>query len=148
MSKYAERWMAIRKKVAQRRGWWVYQTFPTNKELAAFEERFEHASKMFDQKLYKPGKRKTSKDISGGSAHPLARHNMPNFNFVSHQIFMQLGIRKKIDAHFYWRLPKTDKVINTLTDQWRVICKYLEWPCFEASMVTNAEYAEDPEVSH
>lgn len=78
MSKFAERWIMIRKRVAAMRGWWVYQTLPSNNELIKFEDRFEMASKMFDHTLYKPGKRKTNKDRGGCSCHPLARHNFIN----------------------------------------------------------------------
>lgn len=144
MEKYAERWITIRKKVASLRGWDALVPYPTDPELSLFEDMWGRASGTFDMKLYKPGKRSTWKDSGTTSYSKLARHNFNNFNYAAHQIFMLMGLRKKLDAHFYWRLPKTKKVLEELEMRWKIICDNLGWPCFTRLMLIDTSYALDP----
>ena len=144
MQKYAERWITIRKHVAAMKGWNYQQTLPDSYELATFEDMFCLASKAFDGKLYKPGKRTTWKDRGYTSSSPLGRHNFPNFNFTVHQIFALMGARKKLDLHFYWRLPKTKKVMDDLISRWKIICSRLDWPFLTREALQHECYALDP----
>lgn len=144
MQKYAERWITIRKHVAFLKKWNYVQILPTDYELSTFEDMFCFASKAFDSKLYKPGKRTTWKDKGATSSSILGRHNFPNFNFTVHQIFGLLGARKKLDLHFYWRLPKTKKVLKDLMKRWKMICAQLEWPYLSRKVLQDESYALDP----
>ena len=144
MQKYAERWISIRRRVSHILNLPNDHPIPDDYELSKFEDMFCDASLVFDKILYKPGKRLTWKDKGASSRDKMGRHNFPNFNFAVHQIFALLGIRKKLNVHFYWRLPKTRKVLDDLLERWKLICQQLRWPYCSREVLIDESYALDP----
>lgn len=117
--------------------------FPTGPELHVILGEFDAVSRAFDKKLYAPGRRRTRKDYVFSSTHSLARHNLPNYHLVLHHLFIRRGIRKRIGAHFYFPLLKSEKVLTKLHRMWAIICEELSWPVTPASVVANLDYADD-----
>jgi hypothetical protein len=164
---YGERWIEIRFRVwnnyVRVEGQWIrrglgmrehldvaadHPRFSDN-ELNLLRHRFLEASIAFDQTLYRTGKRRTRRDnlikSNTGVAH--CRHNMPNYNFVIHQLLCRMGIRERSEAHFYFFLPRTTKVIRELESMWRVMCAKLGWRYIPREVIWDRDrtYSRDGE---
>jgi len=120
--------------------------FPHNNSCDMLIEKFGVASKAFDKLLYRGGARWTGKDGTFQSKHPLARHNFPNYNLVIHQLLWQLEQRKHVDAHFYFPLLVTEKVLHRLIEMWSVIAKECEWQVASYEVLIHPKYELDWEV--
>jgi hypothetical protein len=142
---YAERWVEIRSRVCAEIGLEVDVPRLSDSELLYFEQRFSEASVAFDRLFYRAGRKRTRRDnLVGGSQHRLARHNFLNYNFVFHQIFAQLGVRRRIRAHFFFILPLTERVLNNLEERWGEISEHCGWQAFSTAAILDENYAQDP----
>jgi uncharacterized protein (DUF983 family) len=136
--KYSERWIDLRAELLERRGVSSPMVYPSNNELDILRRRFGEASVVFDQRFYTHGNRRTAKDNHFNSNHDLARHNFVNYNYCMHQLLWQLGLQQKCNAHFFFPLLRTKKVLIDLQFMWEVICKETGWPCADLATLTNA----------
>ncbi len=144
----AERWIEIRHRVAGLCGLVADLPHLTGSEEQEFARRFARASTAFDTLFYRRGNRATRRDHSiPTSKHRLARHNMLNYNYVFHQLFAQLGVRRRIRAHFFFGLPTTARVLANLHQRWSEICRHVGdgWECYSTSDILDPDYAHDPE---
>ena len=53
------------------------------------------------------------------------------------------GIRKSVDAHFYFPLLRTEKVLREIHSMWQVICDYLDWCCPDLENIIDHKYRND-----
>ena len=109
------------------RGVKIRMNYPTIEQFEQICRMFLAASDAFDRMLFKPGSRRTDKDRLYSSESHCSRHNMPNYNLCWHQITYHLGIRAQTEAHFYWPLLKTTKVLTNLQEMWGIIAKKFSW---------------------
>jgi len=114
-----------------------------NTEYNKFVQMFARASDTFDRLLYKSGRKRTSRDNIHGSDHALSRHNFPNYNFTIHMLLFQLGARKKVNAHFYFPLLKTDKVLERLRCMWKIIAEENNWKAPQVAVIKDRRYSLD-----
>lgn len=49
-------------------------------------------------------------------------------------------IRRQVEAHFYFPLLKTEKVLLSIHAMWAVICRHLRWYCPPLSHVLDRRY--------
>ena len=142
--KYAERWCDIRRRVLLARGQPVRMLFPSGDQLRNILADFDGVSRAFDRTLYRSGRRKTKKDdIFGRNAQPLSRHNMLNYHLVIHHLFIRRGVRRRVQAHFFFPLLKSEKVLAKLHRMWEVICKDLGWPVTPLKVLIDPTYTYD-----
>jgi len=146
-SKYAERWVYIRSVCLTRLGIPNVMSFPDNLKCDKLVERFKLASRAFDKLLYKGGARWTGKDGSYKSEHELARHNFPNYNLVIHQLLWQLECRKLVNAHFFFPLLVTEKVLHKLLAMWTIIAEECKWDVAPYETLVHPRYELDWEVA-
>lgn len=126
--KYAERWIDVRMKIIERRGIDEYKiVYPTPAQIEEMKRRFAEASHIFDLLFYKQGNRRTAKDNVHNSEDFLARHNFVNYNYCIHQLLWSIGMHGACEAHFYFPLLRTDKVLKHLETRWARICEKLDW---------------------
>lgn len=145
-SKWAERWVEIRFQCLQRQNIPMQITYPSNYEMDEIIRTFKLVSQTFDRKLYKGGARRTGKDHNFHSDHPLARHNLMNYNLIMHQLLFMLDIRRKVNAHFYFPLLVTEKVLRRLLEMWQIIADTYGWETADYDTLTDPNYAKDWEV--
>lgn len=141
--KFAERWHDVRRKILISRGQPVTIAYPSENQLRGILSDFDRVSNAFDRRLYAHGSRRTRKDSYFGNAGPLARHNLPNYHLVIHHLFIRQGIRRRVDAHFYFPLLKSQKVLAKLHKMWEIICEELNWRVTPLTVLTNPEYTHD-----
>lgn len=116
---------------------------PSSEKWMGFVNDFNRASLAFDVLLYRGGKRRTSKDNMWGTHHELSRHNFPNYNLVMHHIFALNGFRQRIDAHFFFPLLRTRKVLERLQAMWVVICEFNNWRVNDLDTILDKTYNSD-----
>lgn len=68
---------------------------------------------------------------------------MLNYHLVIHQLFIRRGIRKRVSAHFYFPLLKSEKVLAKLHRMWKIICDELGWICTPLNVLVDPEYTYD-----
>lgn len=71
--------------------------------------------------------------------------DFPNYNFVWHCLLMRRGplVRKSVDAHFYFPLLRTEKVLHEIHAMWKVICNHLDWLCPDLKDILDKKYRND-----
>jgi len=143
MTRFAERWIDVRNRIMDSYGYTVIVRFPSSKEINVMRQLFHMASSKFDSTYYRGGKRRTNKDNLVRSERSLARHNMPNYNYVKHQLHWMLGIRKQCMVHYYWPLLKTPKVLDKLDEMWKGLTAELGWPYADKSVIADPHYSYD-----
>ena len=147
LPKYAERWVEIRRRVCAIYGVFADCVVMRGWQWDEFTRRFLAASRAFDKLYYKAGSRRTRRDnLLESNQSELARHNMPNYNFVFHQILCAMGLRAQVRAHFFFHLPTTKSVLIDLYARWVGICAYVgeDWEPFGIDVITDEGCELDP----
>ncbi len=142
--KYAERWIDCRYQILGRRGIANRIAYPDGRELSQLRNEFIKVSRAFDHKLYKRGRRPTRKDNEHGSTHALARHNLVNYHFIIHFLMLRAGCRRRVNAHFFFPLLSTERVLLHLYELWKVICAHLQWDVLSLDVLRDTTYDSDP----
>jgi hypothetical protein len=154
------RWIWIRREALRLLQIPFEQTLVRDTDLLAICKEFNTASNAFDACLYRGGSRRTPRDNLWRSEHQLARHNFPvslvrqvdfaraadcplqNYNFVWHCLLMRRGkgVRKSVDAHFYFPMLRTPKVLQEIHHMWSVMCEHAGWDCPPLSHLLDRKY--------
>lgn len=136
------RWIWIRREALRLRGLDSGQVLVRDCELAAIVADFKSASVAFDALLYRTRSGGPPRDNSGRPFSHLSRHNFPNYNFVWHCLFMRRGrgLRRDVQAHFFFPLLRTETVLRTIHSMWQLICSFCHWDCPPLEHILDRNY--------
>lgn len=142
VKQYGERFVQIKKRLCSEIGAQMVPSYwlPAS-VLLRVRGDFLRLSMAFDATLYKPGRKRTRKDVELAEALPqdeegLCRHNMISYNFIQHELVYKnapkLYARAELD--FFFPRPRTPKVLDKLTNMYNAMARYCGFP---PSMLTN-----------
>jgi hypothetical protein len=105
---------------------------------------FYRLSVAFDVTLYRPGRKRTRKDVDLSHVDvpqelsPLARHNMISYNFIQHELVYKNApeLYERAQLDFFFPRPRTPKVLDKLTAMYNEMARCVGFP---ESMLTGLE---------
>lgn len=126
-SKVGECWVQIKRYVC---GEALSDPPPPEELINKLRRHIALLSNAFDRTLYKPGKRKTSKDdiyVHTPNQHPLARHNFLHSGFIMQTLLRWEGALEEVNGQFYFPDIKTKSVKRKTRAMFDVLLTYLGW---------------------
>lgn len=78
---------------------------------------------------------------SAGASRSLTHHTPPVL-VVWHCLFMRRGrgLRRDVQAHFFFPLLRTETVLRTIHSMWQLICSFCHWDCPPLEHILDRNY--------
>lgn len=145
--KFVERWIWIRRTVLQRLCQRPGDHVLGSSLRAQLCDWFNRASSEFDFLLFVARGKEEARDCATPRGVPgsLQRHNFLNYNFAIHCILLNIdrGLRRKINAHFFFPLLRTRRVLERNQQMWTAIADREGWFAPQLAVILHKSYAYD-----